>query len=1013
MDAWVEVSELLAPVWVEVSFMIFFSLGFLVLRLDLLRGSRSRTTQKANDSKTLQLHKTIEVELASGNLAAALKAWTTSKALGPTPIDTLKLVVQAMLEGRPEELISNIIEHCATHIQTLGNAKTVAAILDVVAKAGHATLMDELAEEFKCRLLIQPTVQTYEVLLGGHAFIGNEKRVSQLFEELGKASMRVSIRGYSMAIKGFLKNGMIDAALRLIQDMQKLGFSVPPAALTHLSHASCLSGRSADVFDALAAMSQFSPEGVVHLLEDCCKRGDLVLALRIEKHIKGSKTPLLVGAYDALVKVCVAHANIHALEFFRDMQASGGKMTEGLFVGLLARCADSKFLRFAEDIANYVRSRDAMTIAIYSALMKVYAFCGLYDKACDLYAEIREKGMEPDSMMYGCLMKFSVECGRTELSQELFDKAPCLEIHNYMSLIRAAGKDRDVNKAFSVLDRLKTSGVSLDVAAYNCVLDVCVSVGELKRARTLVSEMHGGTTLPDIITYNTLLKGYCSQGDLRMAADVLREIERVGLKPNDVSYNCLINTAASSGNFKEAWNTIDVMDRNGVAVDHYTLSIMMKSLKKARDPRDVGRALALLDRSEIDACSDEVLLNTVLEACMRHNEFQRIEDLIRKYDDSKLRPSVHTYGSLIKACSNLKKLDKCWEFWNIMVHNNGMVPNDIVLGCMLDALVCNGQVEQAVKLLNTWKGMITPNTVMYSTIIKGFANSRQAPRAMEMFREMCDLKLTFNTVVFNTLIDSQARVGAMDQVSTLWESMSPSGCEPDKITYSTIVKGYCIKGDLDKAFEVFRGMQANKMAVDSIIYNTVMDGCIRHNRLDLVDLVLDDMDKYSIKPSNFTLGILVKMYGRRRQLDKAFQIVEEFPRKHGLQVNSQVKTCLLCACLTNSDIDRATQVFDDLKAANDADAKAYGSLISGLTRCGQLQKAVSVVEDAYGLSRGARRGLPKGQMLDNETLEHLFRALGYRRLMQSVGLPLLEQLRAMNVPISGRIWATAMPGKSS
>jgi pentatricopeptide repeat protein len=1007
MDAWGEVSDLLAPMWVEVSFMIFFSLGFLVLRLDLLRTRRSRSSKKAEESRTLRLHKTIEAELASGNQAAALKTWRAAKATAPTPIETLKLVAQALLEVQPDDVITAIIEHCATHIQTLGNARTTAALLDVVARSGRVAVMDELAEEFRSKLLIQPSIHTYEVLLGGHASAGDEQRVSQLREELVKSHLNMSARAHSLTIKGFLKKGLVDAALRQMQDMQKHGFTVPHFAVTQLIHSACLSGRTAEIFEVLAATSQFSSEGVVHLLDDCLKRNDMALALRVERHIKSSRTPMLVAAHDALLKLCVAQANNHALEVFQDMQAAGAKMSEGLFVGLFARSAESKFLRFAEELANSVRARHAMTIAIYSALMKVYAYCGLYDKACDLYTEIRAEGLEPDSTMYGCLLKFSVECGRTELSQELFDKAPSMEIHNYMSLIRAAGKDRDVDKAFSLLDKLKHSGVCLDVAAYNCVLDVCASHGDMQRARALVTEMHGGTTLPDIITYNTLLKGYCSQGALHLAAEVLLEIERVGLKPNDVSYNCLINSAVCSGNFKEAWNTIDIMDRNGVAVDHYTLSIMMKSLKKVRDPKDVGRALALLDRSEIDACSDEVLLNTVLEACMRHHKSQRLENLIEQFENSKLRPCVHTYGSLIKACSTLKWLDKCWELWNTMVHDSAMMPNDIVLGCMLDALVCNERVEEAVRLLNTWKGKIPPNTVMYSTLIKGFANSRQASRAMEMFREMSELGLTLNTVVFNSLIDSQARIGAMDQVSLLWESMSPSGCEPDKITYSTIVKGYCVKGDLEKAFEVFRGMQANKMAVDSIIYNTVMDGCIRHNRLDLVDLVLEDMEKYSIKPSNFTLGILVKMHGRRRQLDKAFQVIEELPRKYGLQLNSQVKTCLLCACITNGAVDRAMQVFDEMKAANDADAKAYGSLICGLTRMGQLQKAAAIVEDAYGLESSdsftARRGLPKGQTLENEPLEQLFRALGNRRLMQSVGLPLLDRLRAINVPISGRL----------
>lgn len=33
-----------------------------------------------------------------------------------------------------------------------------------------------------------------------------------------------------------------------------------------------------------------------------------------------------------------------------------------------------------------------------------------------------------------------------------------------------------------------------------------------------------------------------------------------------------------------------------------------------------------------------------------------------------------------------------------MQGQRGLEPNDIVFGCMLDALVCNGQVDEAVKL---------------------------------------------------------------------------------------------------------------------------------------------------------------------------------------------------------------------------------------------------------------------------------------------------------------------------
>jgi len=446
----------------------------------------------------------------------------------------------------------------------------------------------------------------------------------------------------------------------------------------------------------------------------------------------------------------------------------------------------------------------------------------------------------------------------------------------------------------------------------------------------------------------------------------------------------------------------------------------MKALKKVRNQKDVSQALQLLDRAGLDVCADEILLNTVLETCIRHRETRRLDSILVSFMKSGLRPSLHTYGSLIKASAALKNLDQCWALWQEMEVRRALVPNDIVLGCMLDALVCNGQIDEALDMFRKWKNRVPGNTVLWSTLIKGFANTHQAERAMDAWREMRSEGIKMNTVAYNAVIDAQARVGAMDAVSKLVETMAIDGCTPDTITYSTIVKGYCVKGDLDKAFEVFRGMQKNRMAGDSIIYNTVLDGCTRHGRMDLADILLEDMDKYSVVPSNFTLGILVKMYGRRRQLHKALEVVKELPAKHGFFPNAQVRTCLMCTCINNNALDTAFEVFEDVKKHSQGiDAKAYGAMISGCVRYGRLAKAVELVDEAYGLRQAAGKGTPAradrkdsrgGQVLETETLEHLLRSLAQNGMMEDHGVPLLERLRAAKAPVSGRLFAFAMGG---
>lgn len=999
------VYEMLMPMWVEISFLAFFAVGFTFLRLDKFTSQPHRTKFIEVDNPVQKtLGKKVDADTSLGRFHDVVASWRAVKSDGPTRTDTLKLVAQAFTKVEPSGM-TEIVDHMIAHPAELAHPRAATCILDAIARSGQVSVMHQVAETFR-QLNISFTPQVYEVLIGGYAAVGDEKKVSSICKEIKEQGQTPSARGYSLAIKGLLKHNLLDGAITLVKDMRQAGFFVPPFAVTLMLSQASQKGRVAEVFEQVKHDVTLSSEAIVCIFDNCLKNEDVELARAVEKLAHESKVPFLVGAYDALLKLYTMAGDEHVLELFQSMQKSGCHISEGLCVGLLARCAEKKFLCFAEEIVSFCQSRQGMTVYVYSALMKVYAHSGHYDKACDLYGQLLADGLEPDLMMYGCLMKFAAECGRTELSRQLSEKAPSLDIQNYMSLIRAAGRDRDVKQAFAVLGRLKASGVRLDVGAYNCVLDVCASTGDMQEALELVKEMREVGTL-DIITYNTLLKGHCSKRDIRSAKALLQEMKREGQEPNDISYNLLLNASVSAGDFQEAWNTVEVMQQNGF-VDHYTLSIMMKAMKKVHNGKHLKRALELLSSTGIKACSDEVLLNTVVEACTRNKDRDHLENILEEFSASGLRPSVSTYGSLIKAAGVLKRVDRCWELWREAVDDRKLDPSEIAMGCMLDALVCNGCLEDAVTLFDQWKSCLTPNTVMYSTLAKGFATARQSSRAMALWHDMRSRGIGVNTVVCNALIDAQARCGCIDEITQIVTAMEKDGCKPDVITFSTIMKGYCVKGDLDKAYDVFRSTQESGLVTDAIIYNTLLDGCLRHNRPDLADQLIIDMEKNNITPSNFTLGILVKMYGRRHQLDKAFAVAESLSARHGFATNFQVKTCLIAACINNRAIDRALKVFKELKAQNGSDFKAYGVVIAGCVRYRRFAEAVALVEEAYGVQDGApHRVLPAGQVLENDRLEQLLHALRQQGLMESIGQPLLRKLRDAKVPDVSRLWLLA------
>merc|ERR1719393_172138 len=305
---------------------------------------------------------------------------------------------------------------------------------------------------------------------------------------------------------------------------------------------------------------------------------------------------------------------------------------------------------------------------------------------------------------------------------------------------------------------------------------------------------------------------------------------------------------------------------------------------------------------------------------------------------------------------------------------------------MVDALVKNNAVEDAWKLIHSLlqdehlNSLV--NTVIYSTVLKGFAMSKQVSKVFEVYAEMRSRDVQCNTISYNTMLDACARCSSMDRVSQILEDMKDSAVEPDIITYSTIVKGYCQAGDVDRAFQVLAEMKQDaRFAPDEILYNSLLDGCAKQHRVDEALRLLEDMTSSGTAPSNYTLSILVKLMGRSRRLNQAFSLIEDLCTTHGFRPNIQVYTCLIQAWIHNRQVDRALQLHDTMieEAGCQPDEKLYSVLARGCLQAGLSQKAVKVVRCAFQLPDHGMAIPKRGQAagVESKLLEELVSALSW------------------------------------
>lgn len=149
-----------------------------------------------------------------------------------------------------------------------------------------------------------------------------------------------------------------------------------------------------------------------------------------------------------------------------------------------------------------------------------------------------------------------------------------------------------------------------------------------------------------------------------------------------------------------------------------------------------------------------------------------------------------------------------------------------------------------------------------------------------------------------------------------------------------------------------------------------------------------------MKPSNFTLTILVKLYGREHRLDKAFEVVEELPKKHGFAANCHVLTCLISASLANGRLDRAMEVFNIMRSnppghSARPDTKTFTSVINGLMRHGKILIAADIIKTVYESNE-------KEIGIENQIRDSVVRQLRQKGLHE-VLVPMTEAMRKAGI----------------
>jgi pentatricopeptide repeat protein len=746
----------------------------------------------------------------------------------------------------------------------------------------------------------------------------------------------------------------LQMAARLILALAKS--TQPPVSISSLAW-------KPDVRAVEAAMAEASRRNDAGL---CRRVGDVAEALGI---------PPSNRAFEYLAAAASDASSLRTL--VNKMRDADVVFTKSLVLSVLGSCATVGEAGLASELITSVEVPNADP-DVCAALIRVYAGSGLWDKACRIFEEVMVPAhLKPDPPLSELLMRTAVQAGRSDLMPKLSECLAGGEMAKQAKAIRACGKNGDLEGAVAVFNKLKSGNMTVIPIVYNCLIEACVQCGDTASAVRYLEEAKSNG-VADVVGYNTAMKAQLAVGDNAAAERLLTEMTESGLSASLVTYHSLLNAKAQVGDCRDAWRLISQMRDANLAPTAVTYSIFLKGCTSSVDAVHVSRVVDLIDDTGV--VMDEVLFASVVEACIRTGSLDLLAERTRQLPHGLTAP---TYGSMIKAYGQSRDITQVWALWNLMLSRE-VRPTSITLGCMVEALVINGCTEEAWRLVQDLREdedqMQLVNTVIYSTILKGFVLSKQHERVMALYDEMRSRGIAINNIAYNTMLNAFAQCGAMHRVPQLLEDMRSADppAEPDIVTFSTIVKGYCASGNLDKGFELLQEVRkSKKLMPDEVIFNSLLDGCAREHRLDDALNLLEDMRKSGVAPSNYTLSILVKLLGRSRRLSQAFTTVETICAEHGFRANIQVYTCLMQACFHNRQPGKALALHDKMiREGCVPDRKTYVSLARGCIQLGAIDRAVDVVRCAYHLSSALKHARGPAPGVDAKCLEDLLTRLG-------------------------------------
>ncbi|GJN17443.1 hypothetical protein PR202_gb04507 [Eleusine coracana subsp. coracana] len=305
------------------------------------------------------------------------------------------------------------------------------------------------------------------------------------------------------------------------------------------------------------------------------------------------------------------------------------------------------------------------------------------------------------------------------------------------------------------------------------------------------------------------------------------------------------------------------------ACNLYVVNVMLSSLCRSSDVDSARSFFDDMSDKDIVSCS------TMLACYFSRGRHADGLALFRTMTFTRgVAPDCVMIVTLLTACASAGLLPPFCRAIHGYVVRRGFV-FDMHLGTsLIDCYAKAGRLDYASRV---FAQIPEKNVMHYTAMICGLAAHLHNYEAVQLFEEMCEIRVHPNEMTFTAVLSACGQVGLVEKGREFFRLMVDRyGLEPNIHHYGCMVDLFAKAGQLEDAYEVIKTM---KVEPNVIIWTSLLVACKMYKNFDIAVEGMERALALEISDENAGLYMLISdlyaMVGRWDDVVKVRKLIEE------------------------------------------------------------------------------------------------------------------------------------------